>query len=63
MIRRISKLSYMKQGGPSEEEKALAKAFRLLAEKVQDPKYKGRNEVQVWAEMFTEVAEELDHGS
>lgn len=52
----------MKQGGATESEKALAKAFKLLAEKVQDPKHKGRNEVQVWAQILTELAMELEHG-
>jgi len=61
-MRRISKLSYMKQGGPNKQEKALAKAFHKLAEKVQDPKHKGNDPIKVWTQIFSEVAEELEHG-
>lgn len=65
MTRRISTLSFRKTrtvGVANEQEKALARAFRILAEKVQDPKHKEKNPIKVWTQIFSEVAEELEHG-
>lgn len=66
MIRRISSKSFGGKartiGVPNEQEEALARAFRSLADKVQDQKHVGGNPIQVWAQIFSEVAEELEHG-
>lgn len=52
----------MKQGGPTPEEKAIARALRMVADKVQDPKHIGKDPIQVWTQIFSEAAEELENG-
>ena len=43
------------------KENETAKAFRLFGEKLADPKHVGRNTVQVFAEVCSEVAHEMDN--
>ena len=54
---KISKLSYMKQYKESET----VRAFKMFAEKLQDPKYTGQQESQVFAQIATEIADELEN--
>lgn len=42
------------------DDSEVIRAFRKLAEKVQDPKFKDKDPVKVWATIATEIAEELE---
>jgi len=41
------------------EENTTVRAFKLFAEKLQDPKHIGQNEVAVFVAIATEIADEL----
>ena len=66
MIGKVSGLSFKKGfrtiGVANKQELAIARALRIIADKVQDPKHKGKDPIKVWTQIFSEAAEELENG-